>query len=139
MAWSRKVMGDSRRQREAKVERTFKPLYRLVEQLRTGEVDAVRGHPVLEAWGEFMRVDQTLAEVRRCFDRLAPHADWSAFDAVGKRLGAGVPITEDDVETLHNTIQQAEAVYRTAPLDYLRSMIRTEQIAIELDAMREAA
>ena len=139
MSWSVKKMGDTRREREAKVSRTFGPLYALVAQLETGEVDAVRGHPVIEAWGEYMRVDQVLAEVRRCFDRIAPHADWRAFDAVGKRLGNGVPITEDDVETLRNTIKQAEAVYRTTPLDYLKAMIRTELIAIELDAIREAA
>ena len=132
-------MGDTRRQREAKVERTFSPLYALVEQLRTGEVDAVRGYPVLECWGEFMRADQVLNEVRRCFDRISPHADWAAFDAVGRRLGNGTPITDDDVETLFNTIKMAESVYRSTSLDFLRSMIRTEQIAIELDAMKEAA
>ncbi len=134
MSWSPRKMGDTRRERDAKVWRTFGPLYKLVRDLREGDVDAIKGEPVLVAWGEYMSIAHTLTGFSGCFKRIAPEADLSIFDKLAKRLHNGAPITEDDVNQLEQALQLIEKIYRATPLSQLKQAILTEQIAIELDA-----
>lgn len=135
MSWSPRKMGDSRKEREAKVRRTFGPLYQLVKDLRQGEIDAIKGEPVLIAWGEYMSIAHTLTGFAGCFRRIAPEADLSIFDRIAARLHHGTPLTESDVDMLELALRQVEAIYRTTPLAKLKQAIMTEQIQIELDAL----
>ena len=133
MARSPRIMGDSRKQREAKVRKTFGPLYDLASQLRADAVDSIRGEPVLLAWGQYMSAAHTLDGFGRCFERIAPDVDFSIFKTISKRIGNGVPITMAEVELLILTLWNAEAVYRVTPLKDLKAAINTQMIVDEFE------
>jgi hypothetical protein len=136
MSWSPRLMGDTRRTREAKTRNTFVPLYTLAGEILDNAVSAIRGRPVVQAWGHWMDAGDTLMSFGDCFKRLAPdsrHLD--IFDTVGKRLKAGTPITKAEADALVIALRKCESVYRCTPLKDLQEAILTEQIAIELDAM----
>ena len=133
MARSVRIMGDSRKEREGKIRRTFGPLYELAEQLRADAVDSIRGEPVLLAWGQYMSAAHTLDGFGRCFERIAPDMDFSIFKTVSKRIGNGVPITMGEVELLILCLRNAEAVYRITQLKDLKAAINTQMIIDELE------
>lgn len=143
MAWSPRKMGDSRREREAKVQRTFGPLYSLSGEILDNAVSAIKGQPVIHAWGHWMDASDTLISFAGCFRRIAPTAQHiDVIDTVAKRLKHGTPITKSEADGLVMALRKCEAIYRCTPLSVLREAIMTEQIAIELDAlglMKEAA
>lgn len=130
-------MGDSRREREAKVQRTFQPLYRLAGDILQDSVDAIKGEPVLIAWGQYMSAAHTLTGFGSCFARIAPQADLSIFDKLAAKLHHGAPVTKAEADALIIALRKCEAIYRCTPLKDLRAAILTEQIAIELDALNE--
>lgn len=135
MSWSPRKMGDSRREREAKVKRTFGPIYHLAGEILDNAVSAIKGQPVIEAWGHWMDAGDTLESFGDCFRRVAPAADLGIFATIGKRLRAGTPITKAEADALVIALRKCEAIYRCTPLDDLRAAINTEMIAIELDAL----
>ncbi len=137
MSWIIKRMGDTRREREGKVRRTFGPLYQLAESIRADAVDAVQGYPVLRAWGEYMNAGHTLSAFGGTMARVAPDLDLSIFDKVAVKLNAGTPITEDEAYRLFCAVRMCESVYRVTPLQKLRSALLTEQLAIELDEIQQ--
>lgn len=128
-------MGDSRLEREAKVRRTFDPLYRLAGEILDNAVSAIKGRPVVEAWGYWMDAGDTLQSFGDCFARIAPLADLRIFDTVGKRLKAGTPITKAEADALIIALRKCEAIYRCTPLNELKAAINTEMIAIEIEAL----
>lgn len=135
-------MGDTRRERDAKVHRTFGPLYHLAGEILDNAVSAIKGQPVIHAWGHWMDAGDTLQSFRGCFARIAPQADLRIFDTIGKRLKAGTPITKAEADALIIALRKCEAIYRCTPLADLKAAINTEMIAIELDTLgliREAA
>lgn len=137
MSWSPRKMGDTRREREAKVHRTFGPLYALTSEILDNAVSAIKGQPVIHAWGHWMDAGDTLQSFGGCFERIAPAADLRIFQTIGKRLKAGAPITKAEADALVMTLRKCEAIYRCTPLKDLQAAILTEQIAIELDALNE--
>ncbi len=135
MSWSPRKMGDSRAQREAKVKRTFGPIYELAGQIRGDAVDSIRGEPVLKAWGQYMSAAHTLEGFGRCFERIAPEEDLSAFAKVSKKLHVGMPIELAEVDSLILALRRCEAIYRVTPLKDLQAAIRTQMIADELEEL----
>lgn len=133
--WIVKRMGDTRRQREAKVARTFGPLYHLVADLRADAVDSIRGEPVIVAWGHYMSAANTLTGFAGCFARIDKSADLTICARLANKLHYSTPITEAEVDALESSLRQLEAIYRRTPMSALVEAIRTEQIAIELDEM----
>ena len=136
MGWVPRLMGDTRREREGKIRRTFGPLYALSSEILDNAVSAIKGQPVSHAWGHWMDAGDTLISFGDTFRRIAPesrHLD--VFATVGKRLKAGVPITKAEADALVVGLRKCEAIYRCTPLVELRAAINTEMIAIEFEAM----
>lgn len=133
MAWSVKRMGDTRREREAKVRRTFGPLRKMVADLRADQIDAIKGVPVLHAWDEWMDIGDALDGWHGCFSRIMPGENLDVFLRVGKRLKYGTPLTMDDVNALEEALDKCERKYRETPMPELKSAISTAQIAWELE------
>ena len=133
--WLVKRMGDTRRQRESKIFRTFGPLFQLCKDMREGYVDAIHGECVVKAWGEYMPLAETLIEVANCLERITPEADFEAMRKVGRRIHHGMPLTVEDVDALESCLKRGVEAYRYAPLSVIRSAINTELIAIELAAI----
>lgn len=136
--WLVKRMGDTRREREGKIVRTFGPLLKLCSDMREGYVDSIAGECVVQAWNEYMPLAETLIEVANCLSRIAPEVDFEPMRKIGKRLHHGMPLTESDVDTLEACIRNGIAIYRRTPLAEIRNAIRTEMIAIELSALEAA-
>jgi hypothetical protein len=134
MTWNIKRMGDTRREREGKVLRTFGPLYKLANDMRADAVDAVKGRPVLPAWGVYMDAADTLEAWADCFERLKTDT-LPAIRAIAKRLRHSVPVERHEVDNLILELRRCEAVYRVTPLDNLRSAINTQMIAFEFERL----
>ena len=135
MARSVKKYGDTRRQRQAKYETSFAPIRELIRQMKADAVDAVRGEPVLHAWGHRMSAAETLSAFGRCFQRLTD-ADLSIIQRVAKKLEVGVPITRGEVDLMESRIDLCAVIYQAATLDTLRSAIRTEEIAFAFEELQ---
>ena len=136
MARSPRIMGDTRREREGKVYRTFTPMYALSSEILDNAVSAIKGQPVLYAWGHWMDAGDTLISFGDTFRRIAPdsrHLD--VFATVGKKLKHGTPITKAEADALIVGLRKCEAIYRCTPVSVLRAAINTEMIAIELDEL----
>lgn len=144
MGWNIKAMGDTRRQRAGKLYATFKPIRELIRQLRAGEVDTVQGVPVMPEWtGGMVEVCPALEGWADCWQRIADaeglEITSDACRRIAKSLHYGKPITPEEVEAFAQEVAAQERAYGTLPLAVIRRHILTEQIAIELDQMREAA
>ncbi len=132
--WIPKIMGDTRRQREAKVFRTFDPLKKLSAQMRANDVDCVRGEPIIPEFdGQWTPAGDALIVVGRALGRLPEFGGLKTMVSIGKKLKAGTPITIDELDKLDAELAHAENAYRWATRAQLKSVILTEQIAIELE------
>lgn len=142
--WNVKRMGDTQRERLRKAAITFRPILEVIRQLRAGEVDSVRGRPVARDWlGDWMEIAPAMEGWADCWERIARHEalpiDHAAIRKVAKCLANGVPLMPEQVEACARAVQACYDAYLVLPKSVLVAHIRTEQIAIELSAMREAA
>lgn len=132
-------MGDTRRERDGKVRSIFGPIRRMIADLKQGEVDSIRGYPIIRAWGENMDLSDSLRGMAECFTRIAPGFDAEAFELVAKRLENGVFLEVCDVERLEAALNNAEAVYRVTPLEKVKSATVSAMIARQVKEMGIAA
>jgi len=116
----------------------FRPIHTMFDQLRAGEVDAVRGRPVFTDWmGEICEVVPALEGWISCWqriidgERLAIKLD--GLRKIAKRLDLGVIMTEEDVEAGWREVLACQRATTRIPRKTLGSYMRTEQIAIEVE------
>lgn len=132
----------TRRQRAGKLFATFKPIRELVRQLRAGEVDTVKGVPIMPEWtGGYVEVCPALEGWASCWQRINAAEGLgitaTACERVAKALHYGKPLTEQEVEAFATEVEAQARIYGELPLSVIRRHILTEQINIELE--REAA
>lgn len=144
MGWNVKVQGDTRRQRAGKLFATFRPIRELVRQLRAGEVDTVKGVPIMPEWsGGYVEVCPALEGWASCWQRIAEAEGLSvtatACERVAKALHYGKPLTEQEVEAFAHEVEAQAAAYAVMPLSVIQRHMLTEQIHIAMEAMKEAA
>ncbi len=135
MPSQKRKLGDTKRQREAKVARTFGPIYKFIRDMREDSVDCVQGYPMIWAWGEHMLAGHALIGFVGCVARLSPTLSVKPITSVAAKLDAGVPITLEEVAAMEVAVRAAEQVYRNLPIRTIKDAILTEQIAIELSQM----
>lgn len=139
--WSVRRMGDTQRERLRKAEMTFRPILEVITQLRSGEVDCVRGRPVATDWcGDLMEISPVMEGWADCWERVSRHEgipiDIAAIKKVATCLRLDVPMQPEQVEACARAIQACYDAYLILPKSALTKHIRAEQIAIELDAIR---
>ena len=144
MGWVVKKMGDTRRQRAGKLFATFRPIRELVRQLRAGEVDAVKGVPIMPEWsGGMVEVCPALEGWASCWKRINAAEGLgitaTACERVAKALHYGKPLTVEEVEAFAQEVEAMAGFYAVLPLSVIRRHILTEQICIQMDEMGIAA
>ena len=111
------------------------PIRSAFAEMRTGEVDAIRGYPVtrLHHSDDYARIDYCIAGWRGCVGRLFPGSDLSALERVEKKLDAGTPLTLAEIDESLRTLNRFEDLMTGLTRAAVKAAVLTEQIAIELE------
>ena len=118
------------------------PMRECFGQMRTGFVTAADGFPVtrLHDGDDWVRVDYCIAGFVGMIGRLSPGLGTAAMQRIQSRIEAGALVTTREIDAALSEIRRAEDVLVRMTVKELRSAVRTEQIAIEFEALqREAA
>lgn len=122
----------------------FRPIFNLFEQLRAGEVDAVKGRPVFRDWqGQLCEVVPALEGWAGCWDRIAAgerlQLSTEAIKKMAKRLQYDVPLTEEEVDAAWQEVLVTQRLCLRIPRVTMGRYMRDEQISIEVDRLGLAA
>lgn len=117
------------------------PMRKCFTQMQSGYSDAARGYAVtrLHEGDDYVRTDYCIAGFVGLIGRLFPELPTTHMARVQKRLAAGVLVSQSDLDGCLRECRAAEDQLITITVAHLQSAVRTEQIAIEFDAMKEAA
>ena len=119
------------------------PMRSCFAELKTGEVDCLRGYPVtrLDHADEYARIDHCIAGFRALIARLCQTIDCTPIERVEKKLAAGAPLTVEEIDSALSLLKRCEDELIRHTREEITSAVRTEQICIELDALeiRKAA
>lgn len=119
--------------------RAFAPIYALLDQLATGQVDAVRGRPVMRDWGssELLEVGPALEGWIDCWQRIIDGErlpiDLTPLRQVQRFLTNDLMLTPELVEIARRITDSCYQAYSSIPRERTISYSKTEQIAIALD------
>lgn len=113
------------------------PMRACFAQMKTGEVDAIRGYAVtrLHDKDDYARIDFCIAGFRALVNRLCPEIDASPLERVEKKLAAGTPLTVQEVDAALTLFNKSESALLRHSVEAIKSAVVVEQIAIELDAL----
>ena len=118
------------------------PMRECFGQMRTGFVTAADGYPVtrLHDGDDWARIDYCIAGFVGMIGRLAPGLGTEAMQRLQRQIEAGELVTTQEIDAALSEIRHAEDVIVGMPVKELASIVTTEQIAIEFEALqREAA
>ena len=118
------------------------PMRECFGQMRTGFAPAADGFPVtrLHDGDDWVRVDYCIAGFVGLIGRLAPGLSTEAMQRLQRQIEAGKLVTVQDIDAALSEIRRAEDVLVRMTVKELASVVTTEQIAIEFEALqREAA
>lgn len=115
------------------------PIRNAFREIRTGEVDTVRGYAVTTiTWDR----DDTPARVDHCIngfaamlERLAPEFDIGPMRKVSKKLENGILLTVEDVDACFALLNACEDLLLTFSRQQLKGAALTEQINIEMEML----
>ena len=116
----------------------LQPLRDAFNEIRTGEVDSVRGYAVTKLrWvdEDFARVDHCINGFLGLTDRLFSELDTKALSKVASKLTNGVMLTHHEVDDCFRVIGKCEDLLLTVSRQALKDAAQTEQIRIELDRL----
>lgn len=118
----------------------FEPIRNALAEIKTGEVDCLRGYPVtrLHKDDDYARLDFCIEGWIGCLKRML-HLNYQPLEVLRKRLAAGAPVTTEEVDQALTLLKKAESLMLKIPRDLIRHAVMTEKIAIELDRIKEAA
>lgn len=116
------------------------PIRKCFAQMRQGEVDAIRGYAVtrLRADDDYARIDYCIAGFRGMIGRLFPDFDDGPIELIERRLANGLPLTLPEIDAAVQCLKVCEDAMVGLPRQRVMDAVMTEQIAIELDQLREA-
>ncbi len=121
--------------------RAFEPIYALLDQLRAGEVDAVRGRPVMRDWGsnELLEVGPALEGWIGCWQRIIDGErlpiDLTALRQVQRFLANDLMLNPDLVDRARTITDACYQAYLRIPRGRMIEYSKTEQIQIELESL----
>ncbi len=117
----------------------FAPYYRLLNELREGEVTCVGDMPVVEWKGEleyaapvlhgFVAVWERVQRQRPCDIDLGP------LTVLAHRIdGAGL-LTEDEIRAARDSLDDCLRAYKRLPLELIASCANTEEIVVKMEVI----
>lgn len=121
--------------------RAFGSVDAMLDKLGQGWIHAKRGNPVFRnpGDGKWYDIPAALAGWVDVWQRLARHyqleLDLNAIARLGHRLGAGMPITPDDVARCVAVVTACKRAYRHMDVATVRSIANTATIAIKVEEM----
>jgi hypothetical protein len=122
----------------------FRPIHALYEQLRSGEIDSVRGRPVFKDWqGDWCEVVPALQGWADCWQRIADGEKLSlpmtATLKLANRLSYGTPVGPGDIEASWQEMLATQRAILRIPRKAMGSYMRTQQIADEFSKLADSA
>lgn len=113
------------------------PMRDCFAQMKTGEVDAIRGYAVtrLHHKDEYARIDSCIAGFRALIVRLCPEINPAPLERVEKKLAAGTPLTVQELDAALSLFKQSENALLRHSIAAVKSAVLAEQIVIELDSL----
>ena len=120
------------------------PIRRAFNELKSGEIDAVRGYAITRIhWADedYARVDYCINGFTAMLDRLAPEFDTEPMKKVSRKLSAGVPLTVSEIDASFAVLNACESLLITFKRSDLMDVALVEQVNIEFErlGMKEAA
>ena len=129
-----------KRMTRRQVDGWFLPIRRALNEMLTGEVDAIRGYAVtrLHNGDEYERVDWCMAGFVGVLSRIFPAIDLSPMTKLQRMLAAGTPIHAEDVHKALALLKSLETPLIKEDWHRVKSCLTTEMIAIELQDLEAA-
>lgn len=120
------------------------PIRDAIAEMRTGEVDAIRGYAVtrLHTGDDWARVDHCINGFLCLIERLMPDVDLDPLRTVSKRLASGVPLTLELLDSCVKILNAVEDRLITISRRDLIDAANLEQTICEVERLgldREAA
>lgn len=113
------------------------PIRDAIAEMRTGEVDAIRGYAVtrLHTGDDYARIDYCINGFVALIERLMPHVDLFALEALSVRLEKGIPLTLKLLDSCAAILKVVEDNLITIARRDLIDAANLEQIIIEVDRL----
>ncbi len=123
------------------VEAWLAPMRKALREMRSGEVDSIRGYAVtrLHNRDDYARVDHCLAGFRCLINRLFPSVDTACLQRLETRLANGVPLSVADLDAALSLLTSLEKPLMGMSAAAVSAAVLTEQVAIEFEALGMAA
>lgn len=115
----------------------LKPIRDAFAQMRTGEVDSIRGYAVtrLHTGDDYARIDFCINGFVGMIERVMPDLCIEPMKSVSRKLEAGVPLVIQDLETCAAILNECEDRLITITRQALIDASVTEQINIEIEQL----
>lgn len=115
------------------------PMRRCFAEMKTGEVDAIRGYAVtrLNSADDYARIDFCCAGFRGLLARLCPSMDVTPIERIERKLAAGVMLSQAEIDEVLALLNRCEDELLGHSIQAVKSAVLDEQIAIEFDQIRE--
>ena len=126
-----------------KIRSWLAPIRACFAQMRSGEVDSIRGYAVtrLDQKDEYARIDFCINGFSALIDRLCPDVDTAPLHRISKALANGVPLTIAEIDSALSLLHRCENRLIKRTVADVKSAVLTEQVCIEINelGLREAA
>lgn len=121
----------------------LEPIRKAFGDMKAGEVDSIRGYAVtrIDHTDEYARIDFAINGFTALIERLLPDTPCTPMQSVSKKLAAGVPLTQGEIDACLALLNRCETRLIKVPREAIRSAVLTEQINIEVEqlGLKEAA
>jgi hypothetical protein len=119
------------------VEQWLFPIRAALAEIKSGEVDSLYGYAVtkLRKDDEYMRIDYCIVGWLGVLSRIVPSFDLTSMRVIGDKLASDTPLTVTEINTALRSLREAEELIVGGSLKTIKSMLLTEQIQIEIDAL----
>ena len=130
-----------KRMTRRQVDGWFLPIRKALNEMLTGEVDAIRGYPVtrLHNGDEYERVDWCMAGFVGVLSRIFPALDLSPMTKLQRLLAAGTPIHAEDVHKALALLKSLETPLIKEDWHRIKACLTTEMLSIEFSELGMAA
>lgn len=120
--------------------RTFDPVYKLLDTLKTGEIDAVQGKPVMADWdSELMEVAPALDGWISCWDRICTgesiRMDLAPMRQLQRYLANGLMLTEAMIDAARQVTDACYTIYCSLPRRITIEYCQIEEMAIKVEEL----
>lgn len=120
--------------------RTFDPVYRLLDTLRTGEIDSQQGKALMVDWDGVQievvpALDGWICCWQRIIDGVQLPIDLSSLRQLLRYLTHNVMLTYEIIDAAYVVTDQCYQAYCQLPRQVIIGYSNTEQIAIELESL----